>query len=449
MHLSPNKIYHLNCVDGLQQLAPKSVHTCVSSPPYYALRDYGLEPTKWPAITYTIFGFTVRVKAMSCCLGLEPTPEAYIGHMVYIYRLVREALRDDGTVWVNIGDSYAANQKTRSDEQACRKSKLNGCKASQIACKNQQKKIYPGIKAKDMLGIPWMLAFALRADGWYLRQDIIWSKQNGMPESCTDRCTKSHEYLFLLSKSKKYYFDHLSIATELAESTRNDHRIKEETYTENRPESSFPGERQNRGNGMLKPTMRTPRPGIDTLGGNQGSGDIPAFNMKIQTFKRENSKYSEPLLNQSNAQHRPDRPDPVVNGLANKRSVWSTATAAFKEAHYAVFPEELIVDCIKSGCPIDGLVLDMFMGRGTTAVVSVKLNRNFIGFEQSEKSIRIAKRYMHKKLGLFNPSDHATPKPPPSDAGLKKSTPAPGFKNGITDDMVNQVIKQMEGENAG
>jgi DNA modification methylase len=534
MYLQHNKIYHLNCVEGLPRLAPKSVHCCVSSPPYYALRDYLLEPTKWPAITYTLFGFKVRVKAMSCCLGLEPTPEAYIGHMVYIYRLVREALRDDGTVWVNIGDSYAANQKNRSDEQACRKSKLNGGKASQIACKNKQKKIYPGIKAKDMLGIPWMLAFALRADGWYLRQDIIWHKRNCMPESCNDRCTKNHEYVFLLAKSRKYYFDQLAIATPIAASTANDSRIKNEAFTENRPERNFPGEQPSQGSGMIKPkylvpnswntgagshdaidfaredgqgrgksmleqapaksppvgetlgafglngdSSRIPREGVDTRGGNQGTGDIPAVS-KAMSFKRDSHKNgAEPIFGQKSVQHRPDREETVPTGLANKRSVWSLATQGFKEAHFATFPEKLVEDPIKAstsayGCCADcgspyrrltekelvpgpkaafnsvadgrddasdgndagsnrmkdghkpgwhyetqttgwvksckcateaikpAVVLDMFSGSGTVAIVCIKLDVDFIVMEQSEKYVKMSEKRVRKEVANLN-----------------------------------------------
>ncbi len=467
MHLELNKIHAINCIDGLKHVAPKSVHTCVSSPPYYALRDYKLEPTAWPAISYKLFGFTVKVKAMSCCLGLEPSPEAFVGHLVYIYRLVRETLRDDGTVWLNIGDSYAANQKTRNDEQACRKSKLNGGYKSQIACKCQPKKVFPRIKPKDMLGIPWMLAFALREDGWYLRQDIIWHKLNCMPESCNDRCTKNHEYIFLLSKSKKYYFDQLAIATPIAASTAGDHRLKNESYSENRPESSFPGERADRGNGMLKPMMRSSRPEVDTRGGNQGNGYIPAISQAMN-FKRDHHKNHEPIPGQNAVQHRPDREDTVPTGLANRRSVWSFSTQGFKEAHFATFPQLLPELCIKAGTSEFGccaecgspyrrvidkeykihekyfgdyqtvrhshgkagnsykenigidhfgwaktcrcrttqispcVVMDVFSGAGTVAMVALRLGRDFIAMEQSKKYVKMSEKRLRAEVSDLN-----------------------------------------------
>ena len=445
---------------------------------------------------------------MKCCLGLETSVNDYIGHMVYIMRLAKDVLRDDGTLWLNIGDSYAANQKSRNDEQVCRKSKLNGGKTSQIACKDQIKKTVRKIKAKDMMGVPWMLAFALREDGWFLRQDIIWHKLNCMPESCNDRCTKNHEYVFLLSKSKKYYFDQLAIATPIAASTANDSRLINDDYTTLTPEHGYPGH-ATRGNGMLKPKykipnawdtgpgnhlvlewateenqgrhkqMREPRPGIDILGGNQGNGDIPPV-AKSQTFRRDYHKSAEPIFGQKSVQHRADRQDPVLTGLANKRSVWSLPTEGFKEAHFATFPQRLIEDPIKAAtsaygccaacgaayrrltvkelipgpkaaltfvvdkrdieadsrdagsnrakdghksgwhnkttttgwiktckCQTDeikpAIVLDMFMGSGTTAIVASKLGRNFIGFEQSAKYLKIAERRMHLELGIFNP----------------------------------------------
>lgn len=501
----------MNCVDGLKLLKPKSINTCVSSPPYFNLRDYGIEPTKFPAVEYSLFGFKIKVKAQSVCLGLEKTPQEFIGHLIYIYRLVRETLTDDGTVWVNIGDSYSAAGKKRSNEEAARKSNLKGSIDGQIACKDQQDKIFNdiGIKPKDMIGIPWMLAFALREDGWYLRQDIIWHKTNCMPESCNDRCTKNHEYIFLLSKNNRYYFDQAAIATPIAESTKNDSRLKKDEYSDIRAERGFVGNPSG-GTGMLKPkykkpngwadgavisaigwatednqgSMRQPRPGIDTKGGNQGKGDIPAVS-KAQSFKRDKSHHTEPIFGQSAVQHRPDRKETEPTGFANKRSVWTVATFGFKEAHFATFPPKLIIDCIKAGsseygcCPICGkgykrviatqlvpgakasynsaydkrdaesrgedhgsnlmrdghkpgwhkevigevwepsckhmlthikksVVLDMFMGSGTTGIVASKLGRDYVGFEQSPKYLKIAERRMAKELGMFNPQSQPT-----------------------------------------
>jgi DNA modification methylase len=214
-----NKIHHIDASKGVYDLQHGSINCCVSSIPYYGLRDYGVPKTMWPEITYSLFGFDITIPEMECCLGLEKTPKEFVAHIVHIYRGIWNALADDGTNWLNIGDSYAAAGKNRTEEQACRKSNLSGSKGTQISCSKQPNKIVGGVKAKDMLGIPWMVAFALRSAGWYLRQDIIWHKPNPMPESVTDRCTKAHEYIFLLTKSNKYFFDQKAILQPLADTT--------------------------------------------------------------------------------------------------------------------------------------------------------------------------------------------------------------------------------------
>lgn len=275
------------CGDALEQLRTleaESVNTCVTSPPYYNLRDYGAASQ----------------------IGTEGTPEEYIGKLVDVFREVRRCLRQDGTLWVNIGDSYA----TRSGKQPHEKSK----NAQGHTAKNPP----GGYKYKDLIGVPWLLAFALRADGWYLRQDIIWNKTRCIPESVRDRCTKAHEYIFLLSKSPHYYFNAAEIREPVAESTIN--RMKQDIEHQ---KGSFrqPGKT----NGPLKP-------------GGDGKS-------------------------------------------RNKRSVWNLCTAHFNGAHFAVFPEKLVEPCILAGCPEDGTVLDPFAGSGTTGVVSKRLRRNFIGID--------------------------------------------------------------------
>lgn len=481
-----NKIHLGNCIDLLKQIQKQSVNTCVSSPPYYALRDYGIEPTNFPAVDYSLFGFNIHVEAQSVCLGLEKTPQEFIGHLVYIYRLVRETLTDDGTCWVNMGDSYSATGKKRTKEQAARKSNLKGSIDGQIACKDQPSKIFEGIKPKDMLGIPWMLAFALREDGWYLRQDIIWGKRNCMPESVNDRCTKNHEYIFLISKSSKYFFDQTAILEPLAQSSVQ--RLSQDV--ENQTGSA-------RGSGGLK--HNGPMKAVATMLGSWSNSKYFKNDTmfvedgrtleskqkaisKSQSFKREKHHISEPIFGQSQIQHRPNRKETEPTGMRNKRSVWWIATEGFSEAHFATFPQKLIEDCIKAGaseygcCPICGngyrrsvethlvpgkkasfnsqyderdqnsdgndagsnrmrdghkpgwhnevigeqwipgckhqmtnvkksVVLDMFMGSGTTAIVATKLGRNFIGIEQNEKYLAIAERRMAKELGLFNPNN--------------------------------------------
>lgn len=283
-----NKIYNTDCIYGLKELPDQCVDVCVTSPPYFNLRDYGNAGQ----------------------IGLEKTPEEYIEKLVEVFREVRRVLKDDGTLWVNIGDSYA----TSSGNQPPRNTRnRNGHTA----------KVVPsGYKRKDLIGIPWMLAFALRADGWYLRQDIIWNKTNCMPESVKDRCTKSHEYVFLLSKQPSYYFDAAAISEPIAESSR-------QRYTQNIAAQRGSDRQPGKTNGTTKAVM------------------------------------------------------PRFDGRRNKRTVWSLHTARYKGAHFATFPEELVRPCILAGSPIGGTVLDPFAGSGTTAVVALKNSRNFIGFEIS------------------------------------------------------------------
>lgn len=289
-----NKIEFGDCRETMRKWAAEGIkaQTCVTSPPYYGLRDYGHDGQ----------------------IGLEKTPEEYIEAMVEVFRCVRDVLADDGTLWVNIGDSYAASGKGPSKS-------LNQEHHNMEAIHS---KIVPkGCKPKDLIGIPWMLAFALRADGWYLRQDIIWHKPNPMPESVNDRCTKSHEYIFLLSKSQRYYYDRESVREEIKETT----------------------------NGKA---------------GVRRSGDSKT---------RSRDHWGVP--------HNPENVIVEYDEIkgANKRSVWSVPTKPYTGAHFAVFPEELIEPCIMAGAPIGGIVLDPFMGSGTTAQVAQDLGRKYIGCE--------------------------------------------------------------------
>jgi len=281
------------CGDALEQLRKleaESAHTCVTSPPYYNLRDYGAAGQ----------------------IGMEDTPEEYIQHLVRLFREVRRVLRPDGTLWVNIGDTYAANRAYQVKEtRGTRGHTFSGSIA-----------VPDGCKPKDMIGIPWLLAFALRADGWYLRQDIIWNKPNAMPESVRDRCTKAHEYIFLLSRSPRYYFDAAAIRE---------------------PCGAKGNARTFRGGGAY------------TCG---------------QSFQNSARVERESHGNKANG-----------TGRRNKRSVWNISTAGFKGAHFATFPEKLAEPCILAGCPEGGTVLDPFMGSGTTGVVAKRLRRNFVGVE--------------------------------------------------------------------
>lgn len=304
-------------------------------------------------------------------IGLEDTPEQFVERLVDVFREVRRVLRDDGTLWVNMGDSYAATGKNRTPEQAERNSTLNGGKTSQAQILKQQKKIFPGIGPKNLLGMPWRLAFALQADGWILRQDIIWAKPNPMPESCTDRCTKAHEYIFLLSKKQQYYYDAYSIKTPLTDKT-------------------------------LTTFGTTPK------GYGDGSGLIASENWANSLIERKPKKWKQPdgwdtAIGAHGTVHRNGREKGKKEGKdvdaelgANKRSVWTVATAPYKDAHFATFPEALIEPCILAGCPKDGVVLDPFGGAGTTGLVSRRAGRNFILIELNPKYAAMARKRLNK-----------------------------------------------------
>ena len=285
-----NKIEFGDCRETMRKWAKEGIkaQTCVTSPPYYGLRDYGHDGQ----------------------IGLEETPEEYITAMVEVFRCVWDVLADDGTLWLNIGDSYAGSGKGPAGNfgKTHNERHMEHTASSGL--------VPNGCKPKDLIGIPWMLAFALRADGWYLRQDIIWHKPNPMPESVQDRCTKAHEYIFLLSKSQKYYYDIDS--------------IKEDAE----------------GVGRIR---------NDKIGGNKG--DL--------THNSPGGQF-------------------VGSESRNKRSVWTITTKPYEGAHFAVFPTDLIEPCIMAGAPVGGIVLDPFMGSGTTAQVAQQLGRQYMGCELNE-----------------------------------------------------------------
>ncbi len=321
-----NKIIQGNCFTELKKLEAQSVNCCVTSPPYWGLRDYGEDDQ----------------------LGMEKTPEEYVEKLVDVFREVKRVLKDDGTLWLNLGDSYngSGGQGTKPNILSDSINQQQGGKP--IKCDN--------LKPKDLVGIPWMVAFALRSDGWYLRQDIIWHKPNPMPEPVKDRCTKSHEYIFLLSKSKKYYYNQGAIKTPLIDGRMEKTIImgkKGKEYSFNRDDPNFRNGHEQWGR-EWKPT-----------GNYAADGTL------------------------------------IGGGMANKKSVWMVATKPFKEAHFATFPPELIVDCIKAGCPEDGTILDPFAGAFTTPLVARKLNRGFIAIELNASYIKIGQKRLCKELGMF------------------------------------------------
>lgn len=325
------RILNGDCRERLRELPDASVNCCVTSPPYFGLRDYGVDGQ----------------------IGLEDTPDAFVAALVAVFREVRRVLRDDGTAWVNMGDSYNAHpgQRKTTDKAGEKQQSVRGAQAA-------PSRTVEGLKPKDLIGIPWRLAFALQADDWYLRQDIVWAKPNPMPESVTDRCTKAHEYIFLLSKSPRYYFDQGAIA-EPANLTGkgNANGFRGGAYCNNATFDNSEG-------------------GKRTAVGNVGARS------RRDSFKREDSKRAEVIPGQSVGTHRADREESDYDlSKRNRRSVWTVATKPYGGAHFATFPPELIEPCILAGAPAGGVVLDPFFGSGTTGEVSQRLGRQWIGCE--------------------------------------------------------------------
>lgn len=318
-----------DALNVLKTIGDETVNCCVTSPPYYNLRDYGCDGQ----------------------IGLENTPEEYIQKLVEIFREVKRVLKKDGTLWVNISDSYAGSGKGRVKGGTAKKETFGNLQRANQGTLNGMltKTKSDSCKAKDLIGIPWMLAFALRADGWYLRSDIIWAKPNPMPESVRDRCTKSHEYIFMLSKSPRYYFDSDAISEPVAESTIK--RVQQDL--DNQQGSYTPS----KANGKMKAVVR--------YGGKKYTENPDAF-------------YRTKSGNMYN--FRPKR---------NKRDVWTVTTKPFKGAHFATFPPDLIEPCVLAGCPEGGVVLDPFAGSGTTGMVAQQNGRDFILIELNEEYVNL------------------------------------------------------------
>ncbi|MGG6309835.1 DNA-methyltransferase [Paenibacillus macerans] len=360
-------IFQGDCMEIMPLLEAESFHTCVTSPPYWGLRDYGIPPTDWPEVTYTPMpGLpSITVPAWTGCLGLEPTPEMFVAHTVAVFREVWRLLRPDGTLWLNYGDSYAKAGKSGLGDPTIGERNLGGMK-------QMEKKIPNGLKPKDLVGIPWRVAFALQADGWYLRMDNIWSKANPMPESVTDRPTKAHEYIFLLSKSKRYYYDNEA--------------IKEDAVSDH-----MPGNNSHKGTAAYEAGDKKHR----TKAG------LVAYAQKVRANSFARLVKESPPPGQM-PQHRPGRKVVEYIGTRNKRSVWTVATAQFSEAHFAVFPELLIRPCILAGAPAGGRVLDPFGGSGTTRKVALENMRQCTIIEIGGKYVDIArKRTEIVRLNLF------------------------------------------------
>jgi DNA modification methylase len=339
-----------DCKEVLKTLESESVDTCITSPPYWGLRDYGTadweggdpgcnhlkgcrfsdklgirDTTKENVIKenngkgqpFADVCGKCGAKRVDRQLGLEKTPEEYTANMVKVFREVRRVLKKEGTLFLNLGDSYYSS----------------GQHAVSYGIYDDYPTQY--LKPKDLVGIPWRVAFALQADGWYLRQDIIWHKPNPMPESVTDRCTKAHEYIFLLSKQGKYYYDHEAIREPIKQTNIG-------------------------------------KFGTRRLEGSKTVGEKSSVQLQYNEIKG-----------------------------ANKRSVWTVTTKPYKGAHFATFPKKLITPCVLAGCPKGGVVLDPFNGAGTTGVVATENNRKYIGIELNPDYLKMAEQRVKNTQGTL------------------------------------------------
>ncbi|AYH41714.1 hypothetical protein A5N82_09665 [Christensenella minuta] len=297
----------------LKTLPKGCADMCVTSPPYYGLRDYGVNGQ----------------------IGLEQSPDSYIQKLMEVFQEVWRVLRDNGTLWIIIADSYAGSGKgagaKKKSKQSYKYSKDN--KAVKMP------KLWNGIKQKDMIGIPWQLAFALRQKGWFLRSDIVWQKPNAMPESVKDRPARSYEHIFLLSKSPRYYFNHEAIKQPVKASTVARYRR--------------------------------------AVGENKYSDGIPGQTMQ-GLFRTRRDSLKMPLMR-------------------NCRDVWTIPTKPYKGAHFATYPVDLIIPCILAGCPKGGIVLDPFLGVGTTGIAAIRTERQYIGIELNPNFCNLARDRIEKE----------------------------------------------------
>lgn len=387
MSVPVNQILVGHAAQELARMPSEWASCCVTSPPYWGLRDYGLPPVVFgglrdcehvwqeirkPAangqrdamvgVTKNFHSATRRVTTSTSCgncgawrgqLGLEPTPALYVEHLVEIMREVRRALRPDGTLWLNLGDCYATgagSARTPGGDLFGKSNRVVNAGSYPVSQPNRMP--IEGLKSKDLVGVPWRVAFALQADGWFLRSDIVWQKPNALPESVKDRPTRSHEYIFLLSKSEHYYYDHRAVMEPQSENERT-RRLRE------------------RGKGLVtKYRLQRDKYRI---------GQIEPG--KTSCLRSVEARYKLAAL-----------------GLRNRRTVWSVTTKRFGGAHFATFPEGIPDPCIQAGSAAGGIVLDPFAGAGTVAAVALKRGRQFVGIELNQEYAEMARKRLEPLL---------------------------------------------------
>lgn len=428
----PLTIIHGDALSSLREIESESVQCCVTSPPYWGLRDYGLEPLVWgplsrpwePAQCRHEWSETIPGSARGgsgtptdknnrgesygrdaergafceCgawrgCLGLEPSPELYVAHLVEIFREVKRALRVDGTIWLNLGDSYcttapgtgmAGNSATSTLTRNSRLDKQDAERARNVRPLTPE-----GLKPKDLVGIPWRVALALQSDGWYLRSDIIWSKRSCMPESVRDRPTRSHEYIFLLSKSERYYYN----AEAIAEPTQQIERPNFDGKRGLLPKGSYQGVDRC---GNRKRDL-TPRNDGQRWNENNGRG----FKTKGKWSAEDPQSSGRRIVeNVALARAEGGAHDSPFGDTRNKRSVWTITTQAYPDAHFATFPTEIPRICILAGSKPGDTVIDCFAGSGTTAKVAIELGRKAIAIEPKAEYVEMIKKRCQTTIGL-------------------------------------------------
>jgi DNA modification methylase len=358
-----------NCVEILRGMAAGSVDCVVTSPPYWGLRDYGIGGVEWDAVEYAPLpgGGVVRVGGGVAVLGLEESMEAFIGHLVLVFREVRRVLKDGGNCWVNMGDKWAsaggAGVQGGGGQRAGRRHTQ----------RTLAKGVGDGIKAKDLMGQPWRLAFALQADGWWLREEVIWHKRNPMPESAGDRCTRAHEQVFHLTKGARYYWDRAAMAEPVSGGAhaRGRRRAK-------RPDGWDVSVGKG-GHGSIHREGRGENDRVDGVNPKAAANAVGA---------RQNASFSAAVSD--------------IVGTRNKRSVWSLVSEPCRDAHFATFPRELIRPMIRAGCPEGGVVLDPFGGSGTTGVVALEEGRSAVLCEANPEYLPIIERRLSGVQGRLS-----------------------------------------------
>lgn len=354
-----------DALERLREMPDESVQCRVTSPPYWGLRDYGLEPTDWPAVEYDLPGGTLSIPAATCCLGLEETPEQFVGHLVLVFREVGRVLRGDGTLWLNLGDSYAGGGCGPRDPERWPKQSRNDHMPKHAKRRH-------GRKTKDLIGAPWLVAFALQADGWYLRQENIWNKLTPMPESVSDRTTRAHEQVFHLTRSPRYAYDNDAVRTPLAPKTL--------TALGTTRRAKGGGELVKQDNWARDVPNREAKRGED--GEPVGANLRSVWNVPEELWVQFLRWLEE-------------QPQQVID-------VWPLASKAFPAAHFATFPPDLVKPCVLAGSYEGDTILDPFSGAATVGLVATRLGRSYIGIEKNPEYVQMGQHRIREDAPLLN-----------------------------------------------